>query len=120
MLLKRRAHISSDDFESWFLGEHARHAAEVGGERLLKYTGSFVVAPGPRSPWPNNEPAVDVVSEFWCTDRATVEATYADLAGARGEVNNVLGMVSWREAFVAEEIDLLADLRHRPRRLRSD
>jgi hypothetical protein len=100
VLLKRPAGMTREAFKAWFLGPHLDYSRSR--PEVLKYTGSFTVAPAPGSPFPDGEPDYDIVAEIWCTDLAAVQSAYTGLQRAGG-VSDSQTHASVRIAFIAEE-----------------
>lgn len=100
VLLKRPAGMSVEDFRAWFMGPHLEYSKSR--PEVLKYTGSFTVAPAPGSPFTDGEPAFDIVAEIWCKDLEAVQSVYAALRSAGG-VKDSQTHASVRIAFLAEE-----------------
>ena len=100
VLLKRPKGMTVEEFKAWFLGPHldfSRSRPEV-----LRYTGSFTVAPGPGSPYKDGEPDYDIVAEIWCKDLASIQSAYAALYAAGG-VKDSQTHAGTRISFIAEE-----------------
>lgn len=100
VLIKRKPGTSKEAFLDWFLGPHARFGTSVEG--IYRYTGSLVVAPGPRTIFPDGEASCDIVSEIWCRDREGIDKAYAQLE-AMGGPSNTLSNVGRRESLITEE-----------------
>ena len=100
VLLKRREGTSREDFLNWLLTTHSKYSRSV--PEVLRYTGSLVVAPGPRCEFPNGEPPFDLVNEIWCRDRASLDKAYARLESMGGP-NQTLANVSQRISMLCEE-----------------
>jgi hypothetical protein len=103
VMIKRREGTTREAFRDWFLGPHARFGTNV--DEIYRYTGSLVVAPGPRYAFPDGEPPFDLISEIWCRDRAGIEQAFAKLS-AMGGPQNTIDHVSDRAAYIAEEYTL--------------
>jgi hypothetical protein len=103
VMIKRRPGTSRDEFRDWFLGPHAHFGTSV--DEIYRYTGSLVVAPGPRYEFAGGEPPFDMISEIWCRDRNGIEQAFAKL-NAMGGPASVIDQVSDRVAFIAEEYTL--------------
>jgi hypothetical protein len=100
VLLKRKAGLSREEFLDWLLRSHSRFSRSV--PEVLRYTGSLVVAPGPRTDFPNGEPPYDLINEIWCRDLASLEKAYAQLVSMGGP-ESTLSAVSDRAALYCEE-----------------
>ncbi len=100
VLLKRPKGMSVEDFRAWFMGPHLDYSRAR--PEVLKYTGSFTVAPGPASPFVDGEPAYDILVEIWCKDLEAVQSAYEALYAAGG-VKDTLSHAGTRIAFIAEE-----------------
>ena len=100
VLLKRPEGTSVEAFRHWWLGSHLDYSRQR--PEVLKYTGSFTVAPAAGSPYVDDEPAYDMVVEIWCKDRETVERVFNENFKAGG-VGDTLRHARVRIAFVAEE-----------------
>ncbi len=100
VLLKRKEGMSREDLLDWLLTSHSRFSRSV--PEVLRYTGSLVVAPGPRYAFPNGEPPFDLINEIWCRDRAALEQAYVQL-GAMGGPESTLSAVSQRIPLYCEE-----------------
>lgn len=100
VLLKRPKGMSVEDFKAWFLGPHLEYSRAR--PEVLKYTGSFTVAPAPGSPFKDGEPDYDILVEIWCKDLASVQSAYAALHAAGG-VKDTLSHAGTRIAYIAEE-----------------
>ena len=100
VLLKRREGMSREDLLEWLLKSHSRYSRSV--PEVLRYTGSLVVAPGPRYEFPNGEPPFDLINKIWCRDRASLEKAYAQLV-AMGGPESTLSAVSQRIPLYCEE-----------------
>ena len=100
VLLKRPNTMTVEQFKAWFLGPHLEYSRSR--PEVLKYTGSFTVAPAAGSPFVDGEPAYDILVEFWCKDRETAESVFNKNYKAGG-VNDTLTHAGVRIAFVAEE-----------------
>lgn len=101
VLLKRPKGMSVEDFRAWFMGPHLNYSRSR--PEVLKYTGSFTVAPGPASPYVDGEPVYDILVEIWCKDRETVENAFRELQAAGG-VKDTLTHAGTRIAFISEEV----------------
>ena len=77
--------------------DYSRQRPEV-----LKYTGSFTVAPAAGSPYVEDEPAYDMLVEFWCKDFETVEKVFNANFKAGG-VADTMKHAGVRIAFITEE-----------------
>jgi len=71
-LLKRKEHMSFEDFRKWALEEHPPLGKKLPGIR--KYRMSVVLEDNPDLP-------CDAVSEFWFDDDAARQAAFATEAG---------------------------------------
>ena len=100
VLLKRPKGTTVEAFKAWWLGSHLDHSRQR--SEVLKYTGSFTVAPAAGSPYVENEPAFDMLVEIWCKDRETVEKVFNENFKSGG-VADTLKHAGVRIAFVAEE-----------------
>jgi hypothetical protein len=100
VLLKRPKGTSVEAFREWWLGSHLNYSRQR--PEVLKYTGSFTVAPAAGSPYTEGEPAYDMLVEFWCKDRETVENVFNENFKAGG-VADSLKHAGVRIAFIAEE-----------------
>jgi len=100
VLLKRREGMSREELLEWLLNSHSRYSRSV--PEVLRYTGSLVVAPGPRYEFPDGEPPFDLINEIWCRDRASLERAYAQLQ-AMGGPDHTLAAVSQRIPLYCEE-----------------
>ncbi|MBI4192167.1 MAG: EthD domain-containing protein [Betaproteobacteria bacterium] len=100
VLLKRREGMSREELLDWLLNSHSRYSRSV--PEVLRYTGSLVVAPGPRYEFPNGEPPFDLINEIWCRDREALEKAYVQL-GAMGGPEHTLAAVSQRIPLFCEE-----------------
>ena len=100
VLLKRPSGMTVEAFREWFLGPHLNYSKSR--PEVLRYTGSFTVAPAPGSPFRDGEPDYDIIAEIWCEDLATVQNVYAELQKAGG-VKDSQTHASVRIAFLAEE-----------------
>lgn len=104
-LLKRADGMSKQEFREWLVGERFSVPPSYG--KIRKYTASFYVAQGPKSPWEDrDEPPFDAASEFWCDDQETVDELHRQFLAAGG-VDNSLRNCRIRHAMVAEEVDML-------------
>ena len=100
VLLKRREGMSREDLLDWLLDSHSRYSRSVA--EIFRYTGSLVVAPGPRYQFPNGEPPFDLINEIWCRDRESLDKAYAQLESMGGP-KHTLAAVSQRIALFCEE-----------------
>jgi hypothetical protein len=100
VLLKRPKGMTVQEFKEWFLGPHLEYSRAR--PEVLKYTGSFTVAPGPGSPYVDGEPAYDILAEIWCTDLKAVQNAFAALQKAGG-VADSQKYAAIRIAYIAEE-----------------
>jgi len=100
VLLKRPKGTSVEALKEWWLGAHLDYSRRQ--PEVLKYTGSFVVGPAAGCPYTDDEPAYDMLVEFWCKDRATVEKVFNENYKAGG-VADSLKHAGIRIAFIADE-----------------
>lgn len=100
VLLKRREGMSREEFLHWLLTSHSRYSKSL--PEVLRYTGSLVVAPGPRCEFPDGEPPFDLINEIWCRDRASLDKAYAQLESMGGP-KHTLGAASQRISLLCEE-----------------
>lgn len=100
VLLKRKEGTSREEFLQWLLSRHSRFSKSL--PDVLRYTGSLVVAPGPRYAFPNGEPPYDLINEIWCRDRETLDRVYAQLEAMGGPTHTLSG-VSERISLLCEE-----------------
>ena len=100
VLLKRPKGTSVEDFRAWFMGPHLDYSRAR--PEVIKYTGSFTVAPGPSSPFKDNEPDYDILVEIWCNDLESIKRAFA-ANEAEGGIEDSLAHAGKRVAFIAEE-----------------
>jgi hypothetical protein len=100
VLLKRPKGTSVQAFREWWLGSHLSYSRQR--PEVLKYTGSFTVAPAAGCPYVDDEPAFDLLVEIWCKDRETVEKVFKENFKAGG-VADTLKNAGVRIAFVTDE-----------------
>lgn len=89
VLLKRREGATKEEFLDWVVNVHSRFSRSL--PEVLKYTGSLVVAPGPRTEFQDGEPPFDLINEIWCRDRATLDQAYAKLVAMGGPTHTLSG-----------------------------
>ncbi len=100
VLLKRPQGTSLEDFKAWWLGPHLEYSRQR--PEVLKYTGSFTVAPAAGCPYVEDEPAFDLLVEIWCKDKETVEMVFNENFKAGG-VKDAKTNSGLRVAFVTDE-----------------
>jgi hypothetical protein len=100
VLLKRPPGTTMEEFKAWFLGPHLNYSRAR--PEVLRYTGSFTVAPAPGSPFHDGEPDYDIIAEIWCKDLESVANAFAANQAAGG-VKDSLSHAGTRIAFIAEE-----------------
>jgi hypothetical protein len=100
VLLKRPKGTSVESFRDWWLGPHLNHSRQR--PEVLKYTGSFTVAPAAGCPYVDGEPVFDLLVEFWCKDLETAVNVFNENFKAGG-VADSLKHAGVRVAFVADE-----------------
>ena len=100
VLLKRPKGTSVEAFREWWLGAHLDYSRKR--PEVLRYTGSFTVAPAPGCPYVDDEPAFDMLVEFWCKDLETVHKVF-NANFKDGGVGDTLKHAGVRIAFIAEE-----------------
>jgi hypothetical protein len=100
VLLKRPQGTSVEAFREWWVGSHLNYSRQR--PEVLRYTGSFTVAPAAGCPYVEDEPAYDLLVEFWCKDLETVTNVFNENFKAGG-VEDSLVHSRMRIAFIAEE-----------------
>lgn len=78
VLLKRPEGTSVEAFKAWWLGSHLDYSRQR--PEVLKYTGSFTAGPAAGCPYIDDEPAFDMLVEFWCKDLETAQNVFIDPA----------------------------------------
>lgn len=103
VLLKRKKGTRKEDLLDWLIDRHAHYGRAV--DSIYRYTGSLIVAPGPRYEFEGGEPPFDLINEIWCKDRETLERAYAEL-DRNGGPKHTIASVSRRVSLIAAEYDL--------------
>ena len=84
-LIRRQEHLSLDEFQSYWLNEHAPLVAEHGRElNILRYTQSHRIDQGEQKPGPRGvmEVPYDGVAELWFANEAAFRAGSTDAGKA--------------------------------------
>lgn len=90
ILLKRRADMTHDEFQQWWIQDHAALAAQLPGVRRVVFN---LAADGG---------AYDGVSELWFDSQADFEAAYATDLGKAVAADSMAHLADRQRLFVTE------------------
>jgi uncharacterized protein (TIGR02118 family) len=98
ILLKRQEHLSFQEFENWWLGQHKEMAAQM--PKLKRACFNLVQGEG--------DLLYDGVSELWFDSIADFESAYQSEIGKKVAADS-LAHVSKRDRLIVEEHNILSD-----------
>ena len=98
ILLKRQDHLSFEEFEKWWLGQHREMAAQMPGLKRA----CFNLRQG------DEDSLYDGVSELWFDSLADFESAYKSDIGKKVAADS-LSHVSKRDRLIVEEHIVVAD-----------
>ncbi len=99
ILLSRRADMTSAEFRSWWLDEHAPLAAQLPGVRRIVLNAVEENGGGETDPPADG---VDGISELWFDSREAFDVAYATDLGARVAADSMAHVRGRRRLFVTE------------------
>jgi uncharacterized protein (TIGR02118 family) len=92
ILLSRRDDMTPEQFQSWWLADHAPLAARLPGVRRIVFNAS------------DDTNDIDGISELWFDTQADFEAAYATELGKRVAADSMAHVRSRTRLFVAEHV----------------
>lgn len=99
ILLSRRTDMTSAEFRSWWLHDHAPLAAQLPGVRRIVFNAVEDTGSGEIDPAGDG---IDGISELWFDSREAFDAAYATELGKRVAADSVAHVRARRRLFVDE------------------